>query len=28
VGTLYRFRTTGLSPPSPAVVLHLCSFAM
>jgi hypothetical protein len=28
VGTLHRFRITGLTPPSPAVVLHLWPFAL
>ena len=28
VGTLHRFRTTGITPPSPAVVLHLWPFAL
>ena len=28
VGTIRRFRITGLTPPSPAIVLHLCSFAV
>jgi hypothetical protein len=28
VGTMRRFRITGLTPPSPAIVLHLLPFAM
>ena len=28
VGTIRRFRTTGLTPPSPAIVLHLWPFAL
>jgi len=28
VGTLHRFRITGITPPSPAIVLHLWSFAL
>src|SRR2546430_4224233 len=28
VGTIHRFRTTGITPPSPAIVLHLWPFAL
>ena len=28
VGTIHRFRITGITPPSPAIVLHLWSFAL
>ena len=28
VGTIHRFRMTGITPPYPAIVLHLWPFAM
>jgi hypothetical protein len=28
VGTMHRFRTTSLTPPAPALVLHLGPFAL
>ena len=28
VGTMHRFRMTGITPPYPAIVLHLWPFAM